>query len=172
MTYRLQLRILVLVLASSSVFAGTSGVCFVYQPLTTMGTDEEGKIIVAKIPVIASGPLENIVTYVSAPHQLPQRGPDIVEDSNLLSLLGISVSGEWIEKPEHYVATLDLSKMKPATDYDLKDEEIVKATVKCIQGTIDEIGSKKSWKIRIVGRPEDGAKWHKYETDYRPKSRK
>jgi hypothetical protein len=172
MVYRIQLRIMVFVLTSSSVFASVSGICFIYQPLTTMGTDADPKIIVAKVPVIASGPEENVVTYISAPHQLPQRGPQIVEDSNLLSLLGISVTGEWIEKPEHYVATLDLSKMKPTTDYDLTDEEIVKATVKCIQGTIDELGAKKTWKINIVARPEDGAKWHKYERDYRPKPHK
>ena len=172
MSYRIPLRLLIFVLASSTALASVSGICFIYQPLTTMGTDADPKIIIAKVPVIASGPAENVLTYISAPHQLPQPGPEIIEDSNLLSALGISVTGEWIEKPDHYVATLDLSKMKPANDYDLKDEEIVKATVKCIQGTIDELGEKKPWKIKIVARPEDGAKWHKYETDYRPKSRK
>ena len=172
MVYRIPLRLLAFLLTSSSVFASVSGICFIYQPLTTMGTDADPKIIVAKVPVIASGPLENVVTYISAPHQLPQAGPEIVEDSNLLSLLGISVTGEWIEKPEHYVATLDLSKMKPAAEYDLTDEEIVKATIKCIHGTIDETGAKKTWKIKIVARPEDAVKWRKYETDYRPKSRK
>ena len=172
MNYRLPLCILISALSSSSVFASVSGICFVYQPLTTMGTDQDPKIIVAKVPVIASGPTENVVTYISAPNRLPQPGPEIVEDSNLLSALGISITGEWIEKPDHYVATLDLSKMKPTTDYDLKEEEIVKATVKCIQGTIDELGDKKPWKIKIIARPEDGAKWKKYETDYKPKGRK
>jgi hypothetical protein len=172
MNRRLHFPIWFLLLAAGSAVGSTSGVCFVYQALTTMGTDEEAKIIVAKVPVIASGPAENILIYISAPHQLPQRGSEIVEDSNLLSCLGISVTGEWVEKPEHYVATLDLSQMKPTDTYDLSDEEIVKAAVKCIRSTIDENGPRKTWKIRINARPQDGAKWHKYEADYRPQSRK
>ena len=162
-------RIVIFLLASVSAFGGVSGIVFVYQPLTTMGTDADPKIIVAKVPVIASGPIESVVTYISAPHQLPQRGPEIIEDSNLLSLLGISVSGEWIEKPEHYVATLDLSQMKATDAYELTDDEIVKAAVKCIRSTIDETGLKKTWKIKIIGRQQDGDKWHKYEADYKPR---
>src|SRR5205085_11623226 len=81
---------LIFAMAVSSAFGGLSGISFVYQPLTTMGTDAEAQIIVAKVPIIASGPPANVLSYVSAPHQLPQRGPGIVDDSNLLSLLGIS----------------------------------------------------------------------------------
>lgn len=151
----------------SSAFAGVSGICFVYQPLTTLGTDAESKIVVARIPIICSGPTESVFSYISAPHQLLQRGPAIVEDSNLLSALGVSVEAEWVEKPGHYIATLDLSLMKRATRHQLSDDEVVNAAVKCIRRTIDEIGQKKLWKVRIIGRPQDGAKWHKYETDYR-----
>lgn len=169
---RSRFLVLTLLIASGSAFAGLSGVGYVYQPLTTFGTDAEAEIIVAKVPIIASGPLENVLAYIGAPNRLPQRGPDIIEDSNLLSLLGISVGAEWIEKPEHYVATLDLSQMKPTDQYDLTDEQVVKAAVKCIRSTIDETGLRKLWKIRIVPRPQDGAKWHKHETDYRPRTRK
>jgi hypothetical protein len=59
--------------------------------------------------------------------------------------------------------------MKQAKEYELSDNEVVNAAVKCIRRTIDEIGQKKTWKVRIIGRPQDGAKWHKYETDYRPR---
>jgi hypothetical protein len=154
-------------LASSPAFAGLSGICFVYQPLTTLGTDMESKIIVARIPIICSGPTESVFSYISAPHQLLQRGPAIVEDSNLLSAVGISVEAEWVEKPGHYVVTLDLSQMKRGTRHGVSDDEAVNAAVKCIRRTIDEIGQKKLWKVRIIGRPSDGARWHKYETDYR-----
>jgi hypothetical protein len=171
MNWKRRICILIFVLASSSLFASVSGICFVYQPLTTMGTDQDPQIIVAKVPVIASGANEHVVTYISAPNRLPQAGPQIIEDSNLLSALGISITGEWIEKPDHYVATLDLSKMKQVTDYEFKEEDVVKATVKCIQGTIDELGERKTWKIKIIAKPEDGAKWKKYETDYRPKAK-
>jgi hypothetical protein len=167
MTRGLPLGFLIFVVACTSAFGGLSGICFVYQPLTTLGTDAESKIIVARIPIICSGSTESVLSYISAPHQLLQRGPAIVEDSNLLSALGVSVEAEWLEKPGHFVVTLDLSQMKRASRHQLSDDEVVNAAVKCIRRTIDEIGQKKVWKVRIVGRPQDGAKWHKYETDYR-----
>jgi hypothetical protein len=159
-------------MAVSSAFGGLSAISFVYQPLTTMGTDAEAQIIVAKVPIIASGPAANVLSYVSAPHQLPQRGPGIVEDSNLLSVLGISVSGEEAAEPARFVATLDLSQMKLPKKYGLTDEAVVKAALHCIRNTINEVGEKGIWKIRIVARSQDGAKWRKYETDYRPHPRR
>jgi hypothetical protein len=158
---------LIFLFACSPAFAGVSGICFVYQPLTTLGTDAEAKIIVARIPIICSGPTESVFSYISAPHQLLQRGPGIVEDSNLLSALGISVEAEWVEKFGHFLVTLDLSQMKRGTRHGVSDDEAVNTAVKCIRRTIDEVRQKKIWKVRIVGRPNDGARWHKYETDYR-----
>jgi hypothetical protein len=160
-------RIVIFLLVASSAFGGLSGISFVYQPLTTLGTDMESKIIVAKVPIILSGSSEAVLTYICAPHQLLQRGPSIVEDSNLLSRLGISVSGE-TSGPGRYTATLDLSQMKLTRQYGLTDDEIVKAALRCIRSTINEVGEKGIWKIRVIGRPGDGAKWHRYETDYRP----
>jgi hypothetical protein len=165
----LQVGFLIFLGAVSSAFAGVSGICFVYQPLTTLGTDAESKIVVARIPIICSGPPESVLTYISAPHQLLQRGPAIVEDSNLLSSVGISVEGAWVEKAGHYLVTLDLSQMKRTGRHELSDDEIVFAAVKSIRRTIDEIGQKKVWKVRVIGRPQDGSKWQKYETDYRPR---
>jgi len=165
----LRVGLLIFLCAVSSAFAGLSGICFVYQPLTTLGTDSESKIVVARIPIICSGPPESVLTYISAPHQLLQRGPAIVEDSNLLSTVGISVEGAWVEKAGHYLVTLDLSQMKRTGRHELSDDEIVFAAVKSIRRTIDEIGQKKVWKVRVIGRPQDGNKWQKYETDYRPR---
>ncbi len=164
------LRILIFFLAASSSFGGASGISFVYQPLTTLGTDAESAIVVAKVPIILSGSPETVLTYICAPHQLLQRGPAIIDDSNLLSRLGISVSGE-TAGTGRYTATLDLSEMKLPRQYKLTDEEIVRAALRCIRNTINEVGEKGIWKIRIIGRPQDGAKWHKYETDYRPHPR-
>ena len=161
-----------LLLAEPFAYGGLSGISFVYQPLTTMGTDAESGIIVAKVPIIASGPLENVLSYISAPHQLPQRGPSIVEDSNLLSQLGISVSGEEGSDSNHFIATLDLSQMKSTKDYELTDEAVVKAALRCIRNTITEIGQRGIWKIKIVARQQDGAKWRKFETEYRPHPRR
>ena len=171
-SFSLAAATIVFVLVESTAIAGVSGISFVYQPLTTMGTDAEAGIIVAKVPIIASGPPANVLSYVSAPHQLPQRGPGIVEDSNLLSVLGISVSGEEAPESGRFVATLDLSQMKLTARYKLTDEAVVKAALRCIRNTINEVGEKGIWKIRIVARPKEGAKWSKFETDYRPHPRK
>jgi hypothetical protein len=161
------LRLLILLLAAPSAFGGLSGISFVYQPLTTLGTDMESKIIVAKVPIILSGSPEAVLTYICAPHQLLQRGPSIVDDSNLLSRLGIYVTGEGAG-PGRYTATLDLSQMKLTRQYELTDDEVVKAALRCIRNTINEVGEKGIWKIRVIGRPQDGTKWRRYETDYRP----
>src|SRR3954471_24552209 len=125
---RLCISMLVLA-AASSAFGGVSGISFVYQPLTTLGTDAESKIVVAKVPIIVSGSPETVLTYICAPHQLLQRGPGIVEDSNLLSRLGISVGGE-TSGPGRYTATLDLSEMKLTRQYELTDDAVVKAALR------------------------------------------
>src|SRR4051812_6751659 len=161
-------RILVFLLFASAAFAGTSGISFVYQPLTTMGTDAEAAIVIAKVPIIASGAPANVLSYICAPHQLLQRGPQIVDDSNLLSRLGISVTGEEGADSTHFTATLDLSQMKSTKTYGVTDEAVVKATLRCIRSTINEVGQKGIWKIKVIARPQDGGKWRKFETDYRP----
>lgn len=172
MTPRLLLLIVTLVSGARFAFGGLSGITFVHQPLTTMGTDAEAGIVIAKVPIIVSGPPENVLSYISAPHQLPQRGPEIVEDSNLLSRLGISVTGEEATEAGRFLATLDLSHMKSLKEYELSEEAVVKAALRCIRNTINEIGQKGIWKIRIVARPPESAKWHKYEADYRPHPRR
>lgn len=164
----MKLRILVFLLAASSAFGGLSGISFVYQPLTTLGTDSETGIIIAKVPIIASGPPEDVLKYIGAPHQLLQRGPQIIDDSNLLSRIGISVSGEQGADATHFTATLDLSQMKLTKAYGLTEEAVVKAALRCIRSTINEVGQKGIWKIKIIARSQDREKWRKFETDYRP----
>ena len=156
--------------ASSLGFGTTSGINFVYQPLTTMGTDEDPAIIVAKVPVIAVGEPENLFQYISMPLKLQQHDFAHVDDSNLLSGLKIPVAGEWVSERESAV-TLDLSAMEPTDSAEITDDAVVKAAIDCIRRTIDEIGGKKTWKIRIVSREQDRAKWSKYETAYRPKGK-
>ena len=158
-------------LASSLAFAGTSGLGFVYQPLTTLGTDLDSEIIIAKIPIIASGGPESTIGYVSAPHKLLQREPAFAEDSNLLSCLNISVSAEWVSE-KRYAATLDLSRMKPTEDFGVTEEDVVKAAVQCIRKTIDEIGGRSLWKVRIVASEPAPTKWAEFEFEHRAKTPK
>jgi hypothetical protein len=172
MTRRLLFLVAALLLAKPFAIGGLSGISFVYQPLTTMGTDSEAGIVIAKVPIIASGPPANVLTYISAPHQLMQRGPEIVEDSNLLSRLGISITGEEAAEAGRFIATLDLSQMTSTRKYDLTDEAVVKAALRCIRNTINEIGQKGIWNIRIVARQPEITKWRKFEAEYRPHPRR
>ena len=172
MARRFLCLIVALLLAQTFTSGGVSGISFVYQPLTTLGTDAEAGIVIAKVPIIASGPPADVLSYISAPHQLPQRGPQIVEDSNLLSRLGISVTGEESRDAGQFIATLDLSQMKRPKEYEVTEEAVVRAALRCIRSTINEVGQKGIWKIRILARQADGAKWHKYEADYRPHARR
>lgn len=163
--------LLIQLLISSLAVAGTSGIGFVYQPLTPLGTDQENGIIIARIPVIADSVPESALRYVSAPNKLLQLGSAAVEDSNLLSCLNISVSAEWVSQKE-YSAILDLSRMKPTEEFDVTEEAVVKAAVQCIRKTIDEIGGPALWKVRIVASEAAPSKWAKYEFQHRPKSPK
>jgi hypothetical protein len=61
--------------------------------------------------------------------------------------------------------------MKLRKEYGLTEDAVVRATLRCIRNTINEVGQKGIWKIRIVARPQDSAKWRKYEADYRPHPR-
>jgi hypothetical protein len=165
------LLLLISLLTSSLAVAGISGIGFVYQPLTPWGTDQEAEIIIAKVPIIADSVPESTIQFVSAPHKLLQREPAVAEDSNLLSSLNISVSAEWVSEKE-YSATLDLSRMKPAEDFGVTEEAVVKAAVQCIRKTIDEIGGPYLWKVRIVGSATAPSKWAKFEFQHRAKSPK
>ena len=163
--------LLIQLLISSLAVAGTSGLGFVYQPLTPLGTDQEAGIIIAKVPAILDSVPESTIGYVSAPNKLLQREPAVAEDSNLLSRLNISVSAEWISEKE-YSAILDLSRMKPTEEFDVTEEAVVKAAVQCIRKTIDEIGGPYLWKVRIVASEAAPSKWAKFEFQYRAKSSK
>ena len=151
--------------------AGTSGLGFVYQPLTPLGTDQEGGIIIARIPVIADSVPESVIQYVSAPNKLLQLGSAAVEDSNLLSCLNIKLSAEWVSEKE-YSVRLDLSGMKPTDDFGVTEEAVVKAAVQCIRKTIDEIGGPYLWKVRIIASGAAPSKWKKFEFQHRAKSSK
>lgn len=152
--------------------ATTSGVFFIYQPLTTMGTDQDAEIIIARIPAIGIGAPEDTFSIISKPNRLVQGAHVDVDDSNLLSNLDIAISADLIEKLEHYVITLDLTKMKPTDDYDLTPDAVVKSAVDCIRKTIDEHGKGHRWKIKIAAKPEDAKKWRNYEGDYPLKRKK
>lgn len=159
-------------LLTNAAHATTAGIVFIHQPITTMGTDQDTAIIPARIPTIAVGPLEAIFQLIALPNRLVQNTTDPVEDSNLLSSLAITISAEWIEKPEHYIVTLDLTKMTSTDDYELTPDAVVKVAVDCIRLTIDEHGKGKRWKIKITARPDEAKKWAKYTGDYTPKRKK
>ena len=156
--------------ALSLALGGGSGIVFVYQPLTTMGTDADSKIIVAKIPVIINASHESHLQLIASPNKLLQAQQTPVEDSNLLSRWGISIDAEFREGKGGSLITLDLTRMKSPPGFELNDEAVVNAAVDCIQRTIDEIGQGYAWKLKILSKPEDATKWGKFEKEYRAKS--
>ncbi len=156
--------------ALSLAFGGTSGIVFVYQPLTTMGTDADSRIIVAKIPIIINASHESHLQLIAAPNKLLQAQQTPVEDSNLLSLWGISIDAEFRDGAGGGLIKLDLTRMKSPPGFELNDEAVVSAAVECIQRTIDEIGQGLTWKLKIVSKPEEATKWGKLEKEYRAKS--
>lgn len=156
--------------ALSLCFGGTSGIVFVYQPLTPMGTDADPRIVVAKIPVIINANYESHLQWIAAPNKLLQAQQTPVEDSNLLSCWGISIDAEIRDGEDASLIRLDLTKMKSPPGYGLDDESVVSAAVECIQRTIDEIGQGLAWELKIASKPGEAAKWGKFEKEYRAKS--
>jgi hypothetical protein len=154
-------------------FGGECGVAFIYQPITTFGTDADPHIYVTKIPIVVSGAPESCLSYLSEPNKLLQHQQTPVEDSNMLSQVGISIETEEVPKalnsPNYFVVTLNLSRMAHRRSPELTEEAAVKIAVTCIRRTIEENHrsfSWKTWRLRIVPRSEDGDRWAKYETAY------
>jgi hypothetical protein len=168
------LLFLAALLTSPLTLATGAGIRFVYQPLTTARMEVDSVILVVRVPVITniSAPEGSYIGYISKPHRLPQDDWLSIEDSNILSRLGISVSDKLDEVEKRHEVTLDLSRMNPAKEYGVSDNEVVAAAVECIRRTADEIGGEKTWRIRIRCQEQDRAKWAPYETEFRPKPAK
>ena len=86
-----------------SSFAGTRILTFIYQPLTTLGTEQDAAVVVARIPILINAVPEAIIASIASPNKLLQSANANVPDSNLLSLLRIGLSAEFVNNtlPSH-----------------------------------------------------------------------
>lgn len=140
----------------SELSATTIVLTFVHQPLTTLGTDVDIEIVVTRVPVLMNSVPESLIQHVAAPNKLLQDKLTDIPDSNILSRLGITMSVRLVEKA-HYAVTLDLSAVGDPATFGVTLEEVINATVDCINKTIQETnlfhgeGLKSTWNLDFTG---------------------
>jgi len=151
--------------------AGTSGLSFVYQPLTPLGTDGDPDPVITRIPIIANSVAEDSIAFISAKNKLLQRKEAFAEDSNLLSCLGISVWAKHVSEEEGYEVYLDLSKMAAAGEfgqYAVTPRKVVELGVKCIRDTLPEVyAGSQPWHIRVIPQKPGDEQWKPFESIYK-----
>ena len=162
--------ILLLSLACGA-FAGTRVITYIYQPLATIGTDEDADILVTKIPVLTNTVEENLITHIASPNRLLQDANVDVADSNLLSLLKIHIEAELVAG-KHFKVTLDLRDMLPTDDYDVTPQQVVDSAVKALRATFDEHPGLGSYELRIQAKEGDKTDWSKHTGRYTKKKKR
>ncbi|MBK1790040.1 hypothetical protein [Persicirhabdus sediminis] len=172
------MRISILILLSLALLvttkAGTRVLTFVHQPLTTLGTEMDAGIVIARVPVLTNAVPEGLLSHVATRNRLLQDESASISDSNILSLLGITLSVK-LEKGARYSVTMDLSGAGDPSKLGVSLEAVVAATVECINKTILEtnvfhVGSGNVvWSLKLKGSPEQSLVLAKYQRDYDPR---
>ncbi len=150
-----------------SSFAGTRMLTFIYQPLTTLGTEGDAVVVVARVPVLVNAVPESVIGAIAWPNKLPQNESAKMPDSNFLSLLDIHLSAELVSD-RHFRITLDLRDMRPCEPYGVTAEEVVAGTVQCLKATFDDVNLG-SYELVIQGRKDDKTDWSKHAGRYEAK---
>jgi hypothetical protein len=141
--------------------AGTRILTFIHQPLTTLGTDQDAAVIVARIPVLTNAVPESIIAHIASPNKLIQDSTAEIADSNLLSLLDIKISAKPVTE-RIYDVTLDIREMRPSDRFGVTAGEVVAATIECLKKMFGE----QRWDtfvLRIQSRDTDKTDWKPYE---------
>ena len=153
-----------------SSFAGTRILTFIYQPLTTLGTEHDAAVVVARIPVLINAVPESIISAIGWPNKLLQGATANIADSNLLSRLDIHLSADLVSG-RHYRVTLDLRDMRSCEPYGVTADEVIAGTIKCLRATFDEDENLVSYELRIQAKKDDKTDWSKYEGRYESKKK-
>lgn len=151
-----------------SSFAGTRMLTFIYQPLTTLGTEGDAVVVVARVPVLVNAVPESVIGAIAWPNKLPQSESANVPDSNFLPLLDIHLSAELVSG-RHFRITLDLRDMKSCEPYGVTAEEVIAGTIQCLKATFDEDVNLVSYELVIQGRKDDKTDWSKHAGRYEAK---
>ena len=158
-----------LVLVSSS-FAGTRILTFIYQPLTTLGTEQDAEVIVARIPILINAVPESIIGAIAWPNKLLQGSTTKIADSNFLSVLDIHLAAEYVSG-RHYKVTLDLRDMRSCAPFEVTSDQVIAATIKCLRATFDEDENLGSYELHIQIKKDDKTDWSRYEGRYEAKKK-
>lgn len=141
---------------------------FVHQPLTTLGTEGDAVVVVARVPVLVNAVPESVIGAIAWPNKLPQNESAKVPDSNFLPLLDIHLSAERVSG-RHFRITLDLRDMRPCEPYGVTAEEVIAGTIQCLKATFDEDVNLVSYELVIQGRKDDKTDWSKHAERYEAK---
>lgn len=131
---------------------------FIHQPLTTLGTEGDATVVVARVPVLVNA----VLGAVAWPNKLPQSDSAGVEDSNFISLLDIHLSAELVSG-RHFSITLDLRDMRPCEPYGVTAEEVIAGTIQCLKKTMDADVNYDSYELHVLSRKDDKTDWSQHE---------
>ncbi len=138
---------------------------FIYQPLTTLGTEGDAAVVIARIPVLINVVPESIISSIAWPNKLLQGATTNIADSNLLSLLNIHISADLVSG-RHYSVTLDLRDMRSCEPFGVTADEVIAGAIKCLQATFEEDQNLGSYALSILAKKDDKTDWSKYEGRY------
>ncbi|MFC5457318.1 hypothetical protein [Prosthecobacter fluviatilis] len=165
------LTLAVCVLGAACAHAGTRMLAFIHQPLTTLGTDGDAVVVVARVPVLVNAVPESFIGAIAMPNRLPQSESAGMPDSNLVSLLHMGVSVQLV-KGRHFRIVLDLQNLGDCEPYGVTVKEVVAGTVQCLQATFDEGGGHLgSYELSILPKKDDKTDWSPYEGRYEAKAK-
>ena len=151
-----------------SSLAGTRILTFIYQPLTTLGTEGDAAVVVARIPILINAVPEAIIASIASPNKLIQSANANVPDSNLLSLLRIGLTAELVTG-RHYRVTLDLREIRAVEPYGVTADEVIAGAIKCLRATFDEDENLGSYELHVQSNKDDKRNWTRYEERYESK---
>ena len=154
-----------------SSLAGTTMLHFIYQPLTTLGTEGDPAVVVARVPVLVNAVPESVLSAIAWPNKLLQGESTNVDDSNFISLLGIHLSAELVSG-RHFRITLDLRDMRPCEPYGVTAEEVIAGTIECLKKTMDGDVNYDSYELHIVPRKDDKTDWSRHEGRFEVKHKR
>lgn len=174
---RSPLFILIWLALNLSAEAGTRALTYVHQPLTKLGTDMDAGIVIARVPVLTNTVSEGLLAHVASPNRILQDKSAGISDSNILSILGISLSVKLVEGAK-YAVIMDLSLVTDPAAHGVTLDAVVASAIECINKTIIDTNvfhgdsQQVAWSLRLKADPKTVLALGKYQRDYDPRNPK
>lgn len=158
-------------------FSGTRALTFVHQPLTALGADAGSGIVVARVPVLTNAVPEGLLHHIASPNRLLQDRSAAVANSNILSMLDISLSADLVMGSQ-FLVTMDLSRVGDPSKHGVTLAAVVEATIGCINRTIVDTNlffgeaQEVVWTLNLVGDLKTLKPFAHHQKQYRPQRSK